>query len=57
MVGPTGVGKTALAERIAELLDVPFVVKDATTLAAAGYVGEDVESVIKALWEAADRDV
>ena len=57
MVGPTGVGKTALAERIAELLDVPFVVKDATTLTAAGYVGEDVESVIKALWEAADRDV
>ncbi len=57
MVGPTGVGKTALAERIAALLDVPFVVKDATTLTAAGYVGEDVESVIKALWEAADRDV
>lgn len=57
MVGPTGVGKTALAERIAELLDVPFVVKDATTLTAAGYVGEDVESIIKALWECADRDI
>jgi len=57
MVGPTGVGKTALAERIAELLDVPFIVKDATTLTAAGYVGEDVESIIKALWESADRDV
>jgi ATP-dependent Clp protease ATP-binding subunit ClpX len=57
MVGPTGVGKTALAERIAELLDVPFVVKDATTLTAAGYVGEDVESIIKTLWESADRDV
>ena len=57
MVGPTGVGKTALAERIAELLDVPFVVKDATTLTAAGYVGEDVETIIKSLWEAAGRDV
>ena len=56
MVGPTGVGKTALAERIAELLDVPFVVKDATTLTAAGYVGEDVETIIKSLWEAAGRD-
>ena len=57
MVGPTGVGKTAMAERIAELLDVPFVVKDATTLTSAGYVGEDVESIVRSLWEAADRDV
>ena len=57
MVGPTGVGKTAIAERIAELLDVPFIVKDATTLTSAGYVGEDVESIIRSLWEAADRDV
>jgi ATP-dependent Clp protease ATP-binding subunit ClpX len=57
MVGPTGVGKTAIAERIAELLDVPFVVKDATTLTSAGYVGEDVESIIRSLWEAADRDI
>jgi ATP-dependent Clp protease ATP-binding subunit ClpX len=57
MVGPTGVGKTAIAEHIAELLDVPFVVKDATTLTSAGYVGEDVESIVRSLWEAADRDV
>lgn len=57
MVGPTGVGKTAIAERIAELLDVPFIVKDATTLTSAGYVGEDVESIIRSLWEAADRDI
>lgn len=57
MVGPTGVGKTAMAERIAELLDVPFIVKDATTLTSAGYVGEDVESIIRSLWEAADRDI
>ena len=57
MVGPTGVGKTALAEKIAELLDVPFIVKDATCLTSAGYVGEDVESIIKSLWEAAGRDV
>lgn len=57
MVGPTGVGKTAIAEQIAEFLDVPFIVKDATTLTSAGYVGEDVESIIRSLWEAADRDV
>lgn len=57
MVGPTGVGKTAIAEHIAELLDVPFIVKDATTLTSAGYVGEDVESIVRSLWEAADRDI
>ena len=57
MVGPTGVGKTAIAEHIAKLLDVPFIVKDATTLTSAGYVGEDVESIIRSLWEAADRDI
>ena len=57
MVGPTGVGKTAIAEHIAKLLDVPFIVKDATTLTSAGYVGEDVESIIRSLWESADRDI
>jgi ATP-dependent Clp protease ATP-binding subunit ClpX len=57
MVGPTGVGKTALAECVAELLDVPIVIKDATCLTEAGYVGEDVQSIIKALWEAAGRDI
>lgn len=57
MVGPTGVGKTALAECVAKLLDVPIVIKDATTLTEAGYVGEDVQSIIKALWEASGKDV
>ena len=57
MVGPTGSGKTAVAQALAKLLDVPFVVTDATCLTEAGYVGEDVESIIKSLWIAADRDV
>ena len=57
MVGPTGSGKTAIAQALARLLDVPFVVADATCLTEAGYVGEDVESIIKSLWIAADRDV
>ncbi len=57
MVGPTGCGKTAIAAALAKLLDVPFVVADATCLTEAGYVGEDVESIIKSLWIAADRDV
>jgi len=57
MVGPTGCGKTAIAQALAKLLDVPFVVADATCLTEAGYVGEDVESIIKSLWIAADRDV
>ncbi|MFN3202432.1 MAG: ATP-dependent Clp protease ATP-binding subunit ClpX [Bradymonadia bacterium] len=57
MVGPTGCGKTAIAQALARLLDVPFVVADATCLTEAGYVGEDVESIIKSLWIAADRDV
>ena len=57
MAGPTGCGKTAIAQALARLLDVPFVVTDATCLTEAGYVGEDVESIIKSLWIAADRDV
>jgi ATP-dependent Clp protease ATP-binding subunit ClpX len=57
MVGPTGCGKTAIAQALAKMLDVPFVVTDATCLTEAGYVGEDVESIIKSLWIAADRDV
>ena len=57
MIGPTGSGKTLLAETLARLLDVPFTMADATTLTEAGYVGEDVENVIKNLWIAAGRDV
>ena len=57
MAGPTGCGKTAVAQALAKLLDVPFVVADGTCLTEAGYVGEDVESIIKSLWIAADRDV
>ena len=49
MVGPTGTGKTLLAETLARLLDVPFTIADATTLTEAGYVGEDVENIIKKL--------
>ncbi len=57
MIGPTGSGKTAIAQALARLLDVSFVVADATCLTEAGYVGEDVESIIKSLWIASDRDV
>jgi ATP-dependent Clp protease ATP-binding subunit ClpX len=56
MLGPTGCGKTLLAETLARKLDVPFAVTDATTLTEAGYVGEDVESVIKALYRDAGND-
>lgn len=57
MLGPTGCGKTLIAQSIANLLNVPFTVADATTLTEAGYVGEDVENIIKNLWIAAGKDV
>jgi ATP-dependent Clp protease ATP-binding subunit ClpX len=57
MIGPTGSGKTLMAQSLARKLDVPFTIADATSLTEAGYVGEDVENVIKNLWLAADRDV
>jgi ATP-dependent Clp protease ATP-binding subunit ClpX len=57
MIGPTGTGKTLLARTVAEYLNVPFVVADATCLTEAGYVGDDVESMIARLYTAADGDV
>lgn len=57
MVGPTGTGKTLLAKSIARLLDVPFTIVDATVLTEAGYVGEDIESLLTRLLQAADYDV
>lgn len=57
IVGPTGTGKTLLAQSLARLLKVPFTVADATTLTEAGYVGEDVESIIQNLLASADNDV
>ena len=57
IIGPTGTGKTLLAQSLARLLKVPFVVADATTLTEAGYVGEDVESIIQNLLAAADNDI
>jgi|TARA_B100002003_G_scaffold252009_1_gene300195 ATP-dependent Clp protease ATP-binding subunit ClpX len=57
MVGPTGTGKTLLAETLARLLDVPFTITDATTLTEAGYVGEDVENIIQKLLQKCDYDV
>ena len=57
LLGPTGVGKTLLAQTLAKLLDVPFAIADATTLTEAGYVGEDVENILLRLIQAADFDV
>ncbi len=57
LVGPTGTGKTLLARTIAKMLDVPFAIADATTLTEAGYVGEDVESILTRLLQAADYNV
>ncbi len=56
MVGPTGTGKTLLAQTLAKLLSVPFTIVDATTLTEAGYVGEDVENIILKLYQAAGND-
>ena len=57
MVGPTGSGKTYLAQTLAKLLNVPFAIADATTLTEAGYVGEDVENILLKLIQAADYDI
>ena len=56
-MGPTGSGKTLLAKKLAEKLNVPFAVADATTLTEAGYVGDDVDSVISRLYNAAGNDI
>src|SRR3546814_3464916 len=57
LVGPTGSGKTLLAQTLARFLDVPFTMADATTLTEAGYVGEDVENIILKLLQASDYNV
>lgn len=57
LLGPTGVGKTYLAQSLAKIIDVPFAIADATTLTEAGYVGDDVENVLVRLLQAADFDV
>jgi ATP-dependent Clp protease ATP-binding subunit ClpX len=57
LIGPTGSGKTLLAQTLARMLDVPFVMADATTLTEAGYVGEDVENIIQKLLQTCDYDV
>jgi ATP-dependent Clp protease ATP-binding subunit ClpX len=57
MIGPTGTGKTLMARTVAQYLDVPFVIADATTLTEAGYVGDDVDSLISRLYTAAGNDV
>ena len=57
MIGPTGSGKTYLAQTLAKMLNVPFAIADATTLTEAGYVGEDVENILLKLIQAADYDI
>lgn len=57
LIGPTGSGKTLLAQTLAKILNVPFSVADATALTEAGYVGEDVENILLRLWQSADQDV
>ncbi len=57
LLGPTGSGKTLLAQTLAKILNVPFTIVDATTLTEAGYVGEDVENIIQKLLQAADHDI
>ncbi|RKU33943.1 ATP-dependent Clp protease ATP-binding subunit ClpX, partial [Candidatus Poribacteria bacterium] len=57
LIGPTGTGKTLLAQTLAQILNVPFAITDATTLTEAGYVGEDVENIILKLVQAADGDI
>ena len=57
LIGPTGCGKTMLAQTLAKILDVPFAIADATTLTEAGYVGEDVENILLKLIQAADNDI
>ncbi len=57
MVGPTGSGKTYLAQSLAKIINVPFAIADATTLTEAGYVGEDVENILLKLFQAADYDI
>ncbi|OYV27251.1 MAG: ATP-dependent Clp protease ATP-binding subunit ClpX, partial [Halothiobacillus sp. 20-54-6] len=57
LIGPTGSGKTLLAQTLARVLDVPFAIADATTLTEAGYVGEDVENILQKLLQRCDYDV
>src|SRR5438093_4193335 len=57
LIGPTGCGKTLLAQTLAKILDVPFAIADATSLTEAGYVGEDVENILLRLYQAADYDI
>ena len=57
LIGPTGSGKTLLAQTLARIIDVPFTMADATTLTEAGYVGEDVENIILKLLQSADYNV